>query len=83
MDDEFELIMSPLCQNIERDGESIDVEIFQDGEGKWILEVVDKFQGSTVWDDHFSTDQAALDEVVKTIDTEGIGCLIGMMHKNH
>ena len=80
MNDEFELVMSPLCQSIERNGNSVDVEIYQDGEGKWILEVVDEFSNSTVWDDHFSTDQEALDEVVRTIDKDGIECLIGMVH---
>jgi hypothetical protein len=79
MDDEIELIMSPLCQSVEREGKSVDVEIYQDGEGKWILEVVDEFKNSTVWDDLFFTDQEAMDEVVRTIDKEGIGSLIGIV----
>lgn len=77
MQDEPELVMSPLCQVIESDGESVTVEIYGDGEGKWLLEVVDKYNTSTCWEDHFDTDQAALDEVLDTIKTEGIGCLVG------
>jgi hypothetical protein len=38
----------------------------------WSLEVVDETGTSTVWDDSFSTDQAALDEALKTIREEGI-----------
>ena len=32
---------------------------------------------STVWDDLFATDQAALDEALRTIRDEGIESLIG------
>ena len=59
-DEEIEIIMSPLCQSIERDGKSVRVDIYDDGDGKWILEVVDEFGNSVVWDDHFSTDQKAI-----------------------
>ena len=37
------------------------------------MEVVDHLGGSTVWDDRFPTDQAALDEAMATIEVEGIG----------
>jgi hypothetical protein len=68
---------SRLSQSITRDGHTVQVEIYEGDGGKWILEVVDEFNGSTVWDDQFETDQAALDEVHKTIAEEGIGSLIG------
>ncbi len=68
--------MSPLCQTIERDGHSVKVEIYESGDGGWILEVVDKFNNSTVWDDFFKTDQDALDELMDTIEQEGIQCLV-------
>ena len=77
MNDEIEITMSPLCQSIERDGKSVRVDIYDDGDGKWILDVVDKFGNSVVWDDHFPTDQEALDEVLDTIEIEGIDALIG------
>ena len=69
--------MSPLSQSIARDGHTVRVEIYEGDEGKWILEVVDEFDGSTVWDDQFHTDQAALDEVHKTIAEDGIESLVG------
>ena len=70
--DEVEIKKSPLCRRITRDGTSVDVLIYSDGNYGWILEVVDEEGASTVWDDSFLTDQAALDEVMKVIEKEGI-----------
>jgi len=44
----------------------------------WTAEVVDQYNNSTVWDGEFETDQAALDEVLKDIQEEGIEAFIGM-----
>ena len=77
MDEEYELVMSPLCQELSSGGDSVKVEIYGDGKGEWILEVVDEFGNSRVWDDSFPTDIAALTEVKKTILEEGIQALIG------
>ncbi len=75
MDDEYKIIASPLSQTITRDGTTIDVKIYRgEHEAVWILEVVDSAGGSTVWDETFRTEQAALNEVLQTIDDEGIGC---------
>ena len=68
---------SPLCQSVTRDGKTVQVEIYEDGEGAWLLEVVDDYGNSTVWDASFVTDQEALDEVLKTINEDGIDSLIG------
>jgi hypothetical protein len=77
MDEEYEIKESPLCQPVTKDGKTVQVYIYENSEGGWILEVVDQFRNSTVWDDPFETDQAALDEVFKTIEKEGIEALIG------
>lgn len=53
------------------------IEIYEDGEGGWILEVVDEHGNSTVWNDPFQSDKGALDEALRTIDTDGIDSLIG------
>ena len=73
MDEEYELVLSPLCGEIARDGVTIDVQIYRgvDDDG-WVLEVIDQTGASTVWNDPFPTDQAALNEVVRTIEVEGI-----------
>jgi len=73
-----EIVMSPLCRSFESEGKSVQIDIFGDGDGGWLLEVIDQFGNSTVWDDPFSSDQAALDEALDTIDQEGIGSLIGL-----
>ena len=73
----FELIMSPLCQIIERDGKQVDVQIYKGDDATWTLEVEDHYGNSTVWDEEFKTDQLALDECLKTITEEGIDSLIG------
>ena len=78
MNEEFEVKMSPLCQAISSDGQSVQVDIYEHENGGWILEVVDDFNNSTVWDDTFDTDNAALTEVKKTILSEGIKSFIGL-----
>jgi uncharacterized protein len=69
--------LSTLCQSVTRDGKTVQVDIYADGDGGWLLEVVDQHGNSTVWNDSFSTDREALDVVLTTIDEEGIDALIG------
>lgn len=70
-DDEYVIIDSPLSGPLRRDGVEIDVQIYrcEDEEG-WVLEVVDAAGMSTVWDDKFPADQAAMDELLRTIRVE-------------
>ena len=68
---------SPLSQAVERDGRSVQVHIYADGKGGCLLEVIDEFGNSSVWDKSFETEQDALDEALKTIREEGIESLIG------
>ncbi|HWS03776.1 MAG TPA: hypothetical protein VN448_10355 [Gammaproteobacteria bacterium] len=70
--------MSTLCQSVTRDGKAVQVDIYEDGENGWLLEVVDEYGNSTVWNASFSTEQSALDEVLRTIKEEGMGSLIGL-----
>jgi uncharacterized protein len=69
--------LSPLSQSVTRDGKTVQIDIYENGEGGWLLEVVDDYGNSTVWDDSFTSDRDALDEALKTIDEDGIGSLIG------
>jgi hypothetical protein len=69
---------SPLAQSVTRDGKTVRIDIYENGEGGWLLEVVDEHWNSTVWDASFSSDREALDEALNTIDErEGIDSLIG------
>ena len=73
IDDEFTLIESKLSGFITEDGMTIEVCIYRgDAERTWLLEVVDEEGGSTVWSERFETDQAALDEVKRTIEADGM-----------
>ena len=68
-----EIVMSLLCREIVRDGTKVQVDIYRgEDESRWILEVIDEENTSTVWDDPFATDQEALDEVMKVIKEDGI-----------
>ncbi|MES2318495.1 MAG: UPF0149 family protein [Pseudomonadota bacterium] len=76
-DIEPDLIISSLSQEVVRDGKQVEIHIYGDGEGGWLLEVVDAHGNSTVWEDAFSTEQDALDEAFTTIEHDGIDSLIG------
>ena len=69
---------SPLAQSVTRDGKTVRIAIYEDGEDGWLLEVLDEYGNSTVWDDSFASDQEALEEALKTIDEEGIDSLIAV-----
>ena len=72
-----EIVMSPLCQEISKDGTKIQVDIYRgEDESGWILEVVDEENASTVWDEPFDTDQEALDAVLIVIEKDGIRSLL-------
>jgi hypothetical protein len=72
-DEEDELINSPLECTVTRDGVGVRICIYRGArEEGWLLEVEDAQGGSTVWEDRFASDQAALDEAMQTIELEGI-----------
>ena len=76
-DEEYEVILSDLSEKFTQEGKSVRIDIYQDGDDGWILEVVDQFNNSTIWDDPFPTDVAALNEAHEAIEKEGIDALIG------
>ena len=68
--DEPDFIESPLSQNVTRNGVTVRVDIYGDSDNRWILEIVDAENTSHVWDEHFETDQQALDEALRALDEE-------------
>jgi uncharacterized protein len=69
------LALSPLSTSVTREGTSVDVHVYQagiDSRDGWILEIIDSHGTSTVWDDPFPTDGAALAEALNTINSHGI-----------
>jgi len=84
MDDDYELVYSPLCRRIRRNRTTIQVHIYRGkDDSNWILEVEDEKGGSTVWDEQFATDAAALDDVMSVIEKEGIETFIVEDRKLH
>lgn len=77
IDDDMPIIYSPLNRTASRNGRSVEVEIYRAENEDWILEVVDEHGNSTVWNDLFPTDQAALDEAMRTIDEQSINAVTG------
>ena len=72
-----ELIHSPLCRTVVRDGHKVQVEIYSSGRNDWVLEVVDIYGNSTTWDDTFDTDEEAFAEFSRVIQEEGIAVMVG------
>lgn len=64
--------VSDLSRVFARDGWELDIEICEDGSGKWILQVIDERGTATVWTEPFDTEQLALDEALRAIEEEGI-----------
>ena len=78
MSQEPEIHYSPLCQALERDGKSVEIQIYSSDGKAWVLEAIDPGGTSTVWEDTFPSDQAAWQEILDTVEQEGIECLLGI-----
>jgi len=68
--EEPEFIKSDLSRPLTRNGVSVNVEIYGDGEGRWILEVVDEENASHVWEHRFASDGEAFAEALRALDEE-------------
>ena len=68
---------SALCRQFVQDGKTLNIEIYADGNGAWLLELCDEYHNSTVWEDAFKTEQDALDEGLAAIQEEGVDVFIG------
>jgi len=79
MDEDFEIEYSPLSRKYEQDGKIVEIQIYEDDpkENGWILEIVDEYGNSVVYDDLFKTDQEALDQFLSDVKEEGIDAFIG------
>jgi len=62
---------------IERDGWTVNVEIYPSDTGGWFLQIDDGRDSATCWIEPFDTEQAALDAALHAIDAEGIDTFIG------
>ena len=77
MYDKNDLIYSPLQQHYTVDGKTVEACIYRMPNTGWILEVVDQYNHSTVWNGEFNTDQEAFGLFLEEIKDEGIEAMIG------
>ncbi len=77
MDDDLEIVESPLSGEFTRDGFTVLVEIYRlsDRDG-WSLEVVDHNKIWTISKEKFVSDQAAFDEFTRIVEAEGISTFL-------
>lgn len=77
MDEDFVPRESELSQPY-REGEvTVQIDIYEDGEGGWLLEIVDENNNSTLWEDSFDSEKEALDEALDALRDEGIATFVG------
>ncbi|MES1950668.1 hypothetical protein S4A8_07415 [Salinisphaera sp. S4-8] len=73
-----ELEDSPLSGPLTSGGRQVEIQIYRlKGDQAWTLEVVDEYNNSTVWDQTFASDSAALADAKKAILENSIGAFIG------
>lgn len=66
------IIVSPLSRVVEEDGQSVEVAIYRLENTEWSLEIVAGDGCSTMWDDLFASDEAALADALSAIKDEGV-----------
>ena len=66
------LITSSLSQFVEENGDRVEISIYRLEDTDWSLEIVASDGCSTVWEEPFESDEAALAEALSAIKDEGI-----------
>ena len=70
--DAYEIVYSPLERTLSGEGHTLRIAIYRGAhEPDWILEIEDERGTSTVFDERFASDQAALDAALAEIAAEG------------
>ncbi|RJS94161.1 hypothetical protein [Salinisphaera sp. Q1T1-3] len=78
MSEERELEDSTLSGPLTSGRRKVEIQIYRlKGDQAWTLEVVDEYNNSTVWDETFTSDSAALADAKKAILENTIGAFIG------
>jgi len=81
MNEEFEPKVSELSRDYSEGDLTVQIDIYEDGEGGWLLEIVDQDNNSTVWEDTFDSEQDALDEALDALADEGIEAFVGPLQE--
>ena len=72
MNEDDNIVDSPLNREVIRHGRSLSVQIYGTGRADWVLEVVNDSGTSLIWDGTFDTDQLALEEFERCLREDGI-----------
>jgi hypothetical protein len=71
------LVTSGLSRHVTRDGITVQLCIYRlETNAEWSLEVVNSAGTSIVWDDLFSSDDAANEEFLRTLAAEGMAAFL-------
>lgn len=74
---EPDLITSGLSRHVTQDGITVELCIYRlETKSEWALEVVNSSGTSIVWDDQFSSDDAANEEFLRTVAEEGMAAFL-------
>jgi hypothetical protein len=72
------MVHSGLSRSFTLEGITVDVQIYRFAdEGEWVLVVVDKSGGGTVWDKVFATDTEAMGAFLAVAEEEGLADFSG------
>jgi len=78
LNQETEIEYSEFSQNLSSGGKTLSVKIYRiKGTEGWSLEIVDEYNNSTVWDDLFQSDTAAITEAKKSILEDTAAVFVG------
>ncbi len=73
-----ELEISSLSGPLSSGGHVLDIQIYRlVGEADWVLEIEDPYGNTTVWDDRFETERAAMVEAKRSILEETSAAFMG------
>lgn len=81
MDEEFEPRVSELSQEYREGDLTVQIDIYEDGEGGWLLEIIDEQNNTTVWEDSFDSEREALEEALEALSEEGIETFVGPLQE--
>lgn len=72
-EDDYKMFYSPLSQAYTKDGVTVHVEIYRGEEqDSWVLEVVDCYGDSLIYDERFSDDKLAWRRFIQDVEEEGM-----------
>ena len=75
--DEHDIQFSKLSRDFKDGDQCLHIDIYCGEDHQWILEIIDPYNNSIVWDKQFSSDRDALDEAINSIIKDGIEAYIG------